>query len=132
MKHRWSARILALVPQCLSALGVGVLAATLVFAWQVLRVRYTYAGNWSALFCTGSDSPIPPELEHEHLYRFPDTVGFDGQFYHYIAHDPIYPWRFQAWIDDPGLRYRRILVPLLTFLAAGGASDRVDWAYRTS
>jgi hypothetical protein len=114
----------------LSALAVGLLAATLVFTWQVLRVRYTYAGNWSALFCTGSDYPIPPELEHEHLYRFPGAVGFDGQVYHYMAHDPIYPWRFQAWVDDPGLRYRRILVPLLAFSAAGGASDRVDGAYR--
>ncbi len=114
----------------LSALAVGVLAATLVFAWQVLRVQYTYAGDWSALFCTGADYPIPAELEHEHLYRFPGTIGFDGQVYHYIAHDPIYPWRFQPWVDDPGLRYRRILVPLVAFLAAGGASERVDGAYR--
>jgi len=94
-------------------------------------VRYTYAGNWSALFCTGSDYPIPPELEREQLHRFPDAVGFDGQVYHYIAHDPIYPFRFQGWVDDPGLRYRRILVPLLAFLAAGGVSDRIDVAYRT-
>jgi hypothetical protein len=114
----------------LAAVAVGLLAASLVLTWQTLRVRYTYGGNWSALFCTGADYPVPEELQHEKLYLFPNRVGFDGQVYHYIAHDPIYPWRFQAWVDDPGLRYRRILVPLMAFVLAGGASDRIDVAYR--
>jgi hypothetical protein len=114
----------------LAALAVGLAVASLIFAWQTLRVRYTYGGNWSALFCTAGVRPVPPELEHEDLYRFPERVGFDGQIYHYIAHDPIPPWRFQAFVDDPGLRYRRILVPALAFVAAGGDSERIDWAYR--
>jgi hypothetical protein len=114
----------------LAALATGLAVASLVLTWQALRVRYTYGGNWSALFCTSGMSPVPPELEHEKLYRFADRVGFDGQIYHYMAHDPIPPWRFEAFVDDPGLRYRRILVPVLAFAVAGGDSHRVDWAYR--
>ena len=114
----------------LAALAVGLAATSLIFTWQALRVRYTYGGNWSALFCTAGVSPVPPELEHENLYRFADRVGFDGQIYHYIAHDPVYPWRFEAFVDDPGLRYRRILVPALAFALAGGESDGVDRAFR--
>src|SRR4051794_36684730 len=112
----------------LAAVAIGCLAAALVLSWQTLRVRYTYGGNWSALFCTGAQYPVPPELEHEHLYRFEDVLGFDGQIYHYIAHDLLPPWRLAAWVDDPGLRYRRILVPATAFLLAAGGSDRVDTA----
>jgi hypothetical protein len=114
----------------LAAVAVGLAVAGLILTWQSLRVRYTYGGDWSALFCTGGLSTVPPDLLHEKLYRIPDRVGFDGQFYHYIAHDPLPPWRYQAWVDDPSLRYRRILVPALAFVAAGGAEDRVDPAYR--
>jgi len=49
-----------------------------------------YAGNWIALFGTGSASPPPRALAGEHIYVFPNNTGYDGQFYRYVAHDPLY------------------------------------------
>jgi len=106
-----------------------LLAVTLVIGWQTATVHVNYGGNWTALFCIGSRFPVPPQLTHEHAYVFPDSPGFDGQFYHLIAHDPVFSQGFSRYIDAPEYRYRRILVPALAFLFAGGDSRRVDWAY---
>lgn len=71
--------------QCLLvALACGIL----VFCWQLLTVHYNYQDHWNALFCTGEQLPIPPQLASEHLYIFRGSYGYDGEYYHYIAHDP--------------------------------------------
>ena len=60
---------------------------------------------------------------------FPRGYGYDGQFYHAMAHDPLVrgdSWRF---MDDARLRYRRILVPLSAWLLALGRDRFVDAAY---
>jgi len=107
------------------------LAAVLSAAvWQALTIHYNFGGNWTALFCTGSKSPAPPAaLASEHIYVFAGTEGYDGQFYHYIAHDPLLLRGFVSSIDAPRFRYRRILVPLLAWLAAAGRDRLVDRAY---
>jgi hypothetical protein len=106
---------------------VAVLAAA---AWQALTVRYNYGGNWTALFCTGSQyAPPPAALASEHIYVFPNTLGYDGQSYHYIAHDPFFKRGFKRSLDDARYRYRRILVPLSAWLVAGGQDRFVDRAY---
>jgi hypothetical protein len=51
-------------------------------------VQRNYGGNWTAFNCTGARFPIPPALAGENIYRFQRSNGWDGQFYHYIAHDP--------------------------------------------
>jgi hypothetical protein len=81
------------------------------------------------LFCTGTRFPIPPALAAEHIYVFEHSSGWDGQFYHYMAHDPFLAGRIWKYTDTPVLRYRRILVPALAWLLAGGDSRRVDVAY---
>lgn len=111
-----------------TCLGVAALAAALALAWQCLTIRYNREGNWTALYCTGSAIPVPAALEHEGVYLFPGT-GFDGQFYHYIAHDPLLRHGLARSVDDPRLRYRRILVPALAFAFALGRSAAVDGAY---
>jgi hypothetical protein len=98
--------------------------------WQSLTVHYNFHGNWSALFYTGSRRPIPPPLESENIYQFRDSDGWDGQFYHYIAHDPLLQRGLANDIDFPRLRYRRILVPGLAALLAAGNPQHVDTAYR--
>src|SRR5574340_617734 len=90
-----------------------ILAVCLVAGWQAATVHSNYRGNWTALFCTGSRFPLPPELAEEHVYVFPDSTGFDGQFYHLIAHDPALRRGFDRYIDAPEYRSRRTLVPLL-------------------
>jgi hypothetical protein len=90
-----------------------------------------YGGNWTALFCTGSKFRIPPALAGEHIYRFNQSNGWDGQFYHYIAHDPFLTDGMWKYLDAPGMRYQRILVPALAYLLAGGDASRIDAAYRS-
>ncbi len=104
-------------------------ATALALAGQFLTVRFNYHGNWTGLFCTGSRLPVPPALSHERIHVFADSSGYDGQFYHYIAHDPFFNRGFASYIDAPRLRYRRILVPFLAWLLSGGGGAWLHAAY---
>jgi hypothetical protein len=95
-------------------------------AWQAVVVHFQYDGNWTVLFCTGGKLTEPPSLAGENIYRFPDSFGYDGQFYHYVAHDPLFRHRITRYIDAPRLRYRRILLPGLAYLAAAGQAQAID------
>jgi hypothetical protein len=109
---------------------VWALAATaLVALWQWATVRANYGGNWTALFCTGALQRLPPLVAAEHVFVFPNTTGFDGQMYHYVAHDPFLREDLKHYVDDARLRYRRILVPLLAWTLALGQASWVDRAY---
>jgi hypothetical protein len=110
-------------------LAVGLLAAALAFTWQALTVHYNYGGNWTALFCTGGNLQVPPDLTRENIYLFLNSSGYDGQFYHYLAHDPFLQRGFDKFMDAPRLRYRRILVPAAAYLLAGGQDRFVDAAF---
>jgi len=111
------------------SLAAGLVCAALALAWQALTVRYNYGGNWTGLFCTGANQRIPGELAAERIYVLPNSDGFDGQFYHYLAHDPLLRSGLTRYIDAPRLRCRRILVPALAFLLAGGRQRHIDGAY---
>jgi len=105
------------------------MAAIVIAVWQWATVTANYGGNWTALFCTGSVQPHPPLVAQEHVYLFVNSAGYDGQLYHYIAHDPLMRSDLKFYVDDPRLRYRRILVPLLAYAVAVGRSEWVDPAY---
>lgn len=92
-------------------------------------MRANYGGNWTALFCTGALDKQPPLNTAEHVYLFAKSHGYDGQFYRYIAHDPFLRTDLKNYVDDPRLRYRRILVPLLAYLLAAGRPALIDPAY---
>ena len=106
-----------------------VLSVTLVALWQWATVTANYRGNWTALFCTGAVQQHPPLAVSEHVYLFANSTGYDGQAYHYIAHDPFISSDLKTYIDDPRLRYRRILIPLLAYGLALGHSGWIDPAY---
>jgi len=103
--------------------------AALVFCWQFLTVHFNYQGHWNALYCTGELNPQPPELARENLYLFKGSHGYDGQMYHYVAHDPFFLRGFDSSVDAPRVRYRRILVPLAAYALALGRDAYVDPAY---
>jgi hypothetical protein len=105
------------------------LAIALVAAWQWATVHANYGGNWTALYCTGALLPHPPLVESEHIYVFPNSTGYDGQLYHYVAHDPFLQNGLQSYVDDARLRYRRILVPVLAYSIALGQQRWIDPAY---
>ncbi len=98
----------------------------IMLAWQALTVHYNFGGNWTALFCTGELLAPPAELKSEGIYRFPG-FGYDGQFYHYIAHDPLITRNFAKSMDAPRLRYRRIFVPAVAFVLALGQDRAIDF-----
>jgi len=111
-------------------LALGLLAAAVFAGWQWMTVHANYGGNWTALYCTGARRPQPASLAPEHIWLFPDSDGYDGQMYHYIAHDPsMRNQNLRAAVDDPRLRYRRILLPALAYVAAAGHAGLVDPAY---
>jgi hypothetical protein len=81
------------------------------------------------LFSTGEEQKQPPLLAGEHLYLFPASEGYDGQMYHYIAHDPFFERGLNAYVDAPRVRYRRILIPLAAHILALGRDQFIDGAY---
>lgn len=111
-----------------TALLCGGAAIVLVLIWQYFTVSHVYGGNWTGLFCIGSARPLPPELEPT-SFRFREPEGYDGQFYRLVAHDPVFTKGLAEYLDDARLRYTRILVPGLAFLAGGGRDSAVDGAY---
>jgi hypothetical protein len=112
----------------LRALLPAFAAIFLVWTWQALTVRYSYGGNWTGLFCTGAVFPYPPALAKENIYTFPNSVGYDGQAYHYLAHDPWFQRGFSNYLDAPRVRSRRILLSALAWAVALGRDDWTDRA----
>jgi hypothetical protein len=100
-----------------------------MWLWQFATVHFNYGGNWTALFSIAPDWPRPAFLASENLYTFPGSLGYDGQMYHLIAHDPLMRRGAVAAMDDPALRYRRILVPALAWVLALGRDSAVHAAY---
>lgn len=106
------------------------LAAVLgIWLWQFATVHFNYGGNWTALFSIAPDWPRPAFLTSENLYTFPGSLGYDGQMYHLIAHDPWMTRGAVAAMDDPALRYRRILLPALAWALALGRDSAIHAAY---
>lgn len=104
-------------------------AAGACLVWMALTVHFNYGGNWTALFCTGALLRQPPQLAAEDIYLFPDSTGYDGQYYHYQAHDPFFRKGLSQFVDSPLLRYRRMLVPTAAWLLAFGNDHWVDPAF---
>jgi hypothetical protein len=101
-----------------------------MWLWQLATVHFNYGGNWTALFNTAPGWPKPEFLASETIYRFPaGSLGYDGQMYHFMAHDPWMRRGAAAAMDDPALRYRRILVPALAWAVALGRDSAVHAAY---
>lgn len=106
---------------------IACLATTAAFCWQFATVHFLFGGNWTGLFyCGDVDTPMPPELDGEQIYRFHGVTGHDGRYYHLVAHDPLFKRNFARYLDRPALRYRRILVPGLAALLSFGHSNWVD------
>ncbi len=101
----------------------------LVFAWQALVVHFNYRGNWTGLFHIADRWPLPPGLSDDGARVRHDDPGYDGVFYHLAAHDPWLTRGFWRYADNPSLRWRRILVPALAWLAALGNDAHIHAGY---
>ncbi|MCU1232169.1 MAG: hypothetical protein JWP63_136 [Candidatus Solibacter sp.] len=110
-------------------LAAALLCCTLGASLQWLTVHFNYGGNATALFMHGSQFPLPAGLASEHIYVFPNSGGYDGQSYHYIAHDPFERSDIGRAVPDPSLRYPRILVPGMAYLLALGRPAWIDASF---
>jgi hypothetical protein len=108
------------------ALVVALVAMAIVWAWQALTVHFNYHGEWTGLFCIGDKKPLPPAIAAEHPFLFVNTYGYDGQFYHALAHDPWLTRGYAESFDAPLMRSRRILMSALAWLAAFGRDKSID------
>lgn len=105
---------------------IGLSAALIAFVVEWSIVVATFAGDWTGLFHTGSLSRIDTALVGERLAVSPGGHGYDGQYYHLIAHDPFMKRGLEKQCDAPRLRYRRILVPLLGSIGGVVHKDWID------
>jgi hypothetical protein len=106
---------------------VAILAVVSILGWNAARIHYAFAGNWTAIFCTGAIFRVPPDLDAG-TYRVEGT-GYDGQFYRYLAHDPSLKRGYFRFVDSPQLRFRRVLIPLAAWALAFGKDAWIDPAY---
>lgn len=111
-----------------SAGSVALSAALAVTIWLAATIHFNYGGNVTGVFCTGTSIAPPKALLGERIYIFKGAPGFDGQFYHYLSHDPFLLSGTLPHLDVPRLRARRILVPMLAFGLALGQHRFIDLA----
>jgi hypothetical protein len=109
------------------AVGLAVVAAAL--AWWVFLIQGSRGGAWSSMFLTGAGTRIPEPLRGENIRVLPGSLGYDGQYYHFIAHDPWLTRGFLPSVDNPPLRWRRILVSALAWSLALGRDEWIDRAF---
>jgi hypothetical protein len=109
-------------------LAVAATGLLLIVLSSAATVHVNYHNQWTGLFCIGDRFPLPPQLR-ANSYVHPNSYGFDGQFYRDIAHDPFNQRGFGRYIDDPRLRYERILLPILANFLALGRDAWIDCVY---
>jgi hypothetical protein len=110
----------------------GIWAMLAVAAVIYLEAGYGYgkpfgsAGEPSFFIRAGSDYAGPGLLPTGAYVN--DGSGYDGQFTFYIAQDPLNrSRRTEAHLDNPGYRFRRILLPLAAWASSAGEPEVLQW-----
>ncbi len=101
-----------------------------MWLWQFATVHFNYGGNWTALFNTA------PTGHGQHSSRPRTCTRFRRVPWATTARCTT-SWRTIRWMtrgavaamDDPALRYRRILVPALAWALALGRDSAIHAAY---
>jgi hypothetical protein len=84
------------------ALAWGLAAVAAAAAWLWLRVTFEYDGNVTGLYYSGGTAATPPQLAGEAIYQIAGDRGYDAQFYHYVAHDPLLSRGWPSMWTTPG------------------------------
>lgn len=108
LKNRWAAVLLR--PSVLVLLVYVIYSGIVLYLHQYDATVFIQIGRTSLACDPGSSvAKLVREIGYGPPYW---EAGFDGQFYYYIALDPLDAWR----ILDANVRYQRILYPLIVRL----------------
>jgi len=115
-------------PSPLGSRGIGVFAGFIAFLLWASLVFIKFAGNPTGLSRIGDALPLSPLLAQEKLLIFVDKRGNDGQQFLALATDPfqIHPLS-SLGVDNPIYRGKRLLYPLLAFIAGLGHPRLITW-----
>ena len=105
--------------------AAGLIALAMVLGYWIVSARHSYHGeltghiNVGRFFLNKSPEPFKPRVQIQR------HVGFDGQFFLYLACDPLLRHSSTiARLDTPLLRARRIGYPLTVWALARGKATR--------
>lgn len=87
-----------------------------------------------AAFIHPGDLFLAPELLPPDAFVYQDSTGYDGQFFFYLAQDPLLTGKAaeadqlsSPHLDLLGYRYQRILLPALGWLTSWGEPRILEW-----
>jgi hypothetical protein len=103
-----------------------LLVAIAIHSISLYRYGRRFDNNLSGLICMGDRARfMSPEEMPEGMHYLKNCVGYDGQFFYFIARDPFIARDMHKRIDNPAYRYQRIMYPLLAALLAFGSVSRI-------
>lgn len=106
--------------------------ASVVLFLVVIGGRYLPGQGFTPLLLLGDRvaAQALPQLQHLQPYTYPDSSGYDGQYYAQLAMQPdLTDPALNRAIDNLPFRARRILVSWLCWGLAGGDPDRALHLY---
>lgn len=106
------------------------LVVLLVITGTLLSVLYLYSFKFNKNitgFMVIGDYFEAPQIWTPHTLIHRGSVGYDGQFYYYIAHDPFILSHSFNHIDFPAYRYQRIIYPLSAWLLSFGQPELIPY-----
>jgi hypothetical protein len=125
----------------MSSTSRSLVAACLCFAGLQLILtlwcHHVFEGRYESLFLTSESFGLPQRLTDAGvrpvIHRDDGHVGWDGQFYLFMADDPLGRADTAAHLDTVTYRYQRIGMPALAWLASRvmGQSPTSPWLYLT-
>ncbi|MFZ9270148.1 MAG: glycosyltransferase family 4 protein [Prochlorococcaceae cyanobacterium] len=108
--------------------AVGVLAGLMALLIWALLVFGKYGGNPTGLARVGDQLPLSPLLADQPVVRLAGKRGNDGQQFLSLALDPLQlEAGTSAALDNPIYRGKRLLYPLLAYLAGLGQPQLIVW-----
>jgi hypothetical protein len=98
-----------------------------IFAYILLNHSCKINKNITGFMVIGDHFKAPQFWTPQTLVH-QGSVGYDGQFYYYIAHDPFILGQTYHHIDSPAYRYQRIIYPLTSWLLSLGQPKWIPYA----
>jgi len=109
--------------------AVGLLTGLIVLLVWALVVFGKYGGNPTGLARIGDQLPLSPRLQGADLVILAGKRGNDGQQFFSLALDPLQQLPgTSAALDNPIYRGKRLLYPLLAWLAGLGQPALIPWS----